>query len=301
MREGFNYGDALRSGRREGTQWNRYLEIENWDLQIAYRALSDSEMKTGARAGLPLHPRERASGGEAAAATPTCGSVSPSPSDGEGAGGEAASGPPTIGYCSPSPQLERGLGGVVIDCFRVGTQGKTQNGWHPIETIRQGDLVWTHLHRLRPVAGVQMRPHVGKLLGLRLDGSSHVVWCTPEQQFLVAQEPHPPTPSPLVERGSREAELGVASSLTPRPPLHRMERGNGGEARRGSWDFSPVPPLHLWRGGWGVRSRRDEELLVWSAPHHCGTTLESKAEQSADMRSHLDASDWAQPVEMRPQ
>jgi len=179
-------------------------------------------MRTGARAVPPLHKMERGSGGEAADKTPTLGSVSPSsrverghggeasdathairpvspsPSIREGAGGEVGRGHLTVRFGSPSPLVERGHGGEGIDCFRAGTQVKTQNGWHPIETIRAGDLVWSHLGRLRPVVGVQSRPHVGKLLSLRLEDSSTVVWCTPNQQFLSAPGPHPPTPSPYV-------------------------------------------------------------------------------------------------------
>src|SRR5438309_1865608 len=149
----------------------------------------------------PLHPMER------------------------GPGGEAASGPPALPSCSPSPLVERGRGGEV-DCFRLGTLIKTQHGWRAIETIRAGDLIWTHRARLCAVLGVQSHPHVGSMLGVQLENNSAVVWYTPDHQFLTMPGPHPPTPSPPAERGSKKEEVGGALSLTPQPPLHPMERGS---------------------------------------------------------------------------
>src|SRR5215471_6924670 len=98
-------------------------------------------MKTGANAVPHLLLMGRGLGGEAAGESPTHELVSPSASDGEGAGGEAAIAPPASGSDSPSPLVERGLGGEVVDCFRAGTQVKTQIGWRSIETISIGDMV----------------------------------------------------------------------------------------------------------------------------------------------------------------
>ena len=49
--------------------------------------------------------------------------------------------------------------------------------------------VWTHRGRLRTVVELQQRPHVGRLLGLSSQGRDSVVWCTPEQRFLLPNSP----------------------------------------------------------------------------------------------------------------
>jgi very-short-patch-repair endonuclease len=103
-------------------------------------------------------------------------------------------------------------------CFRANTQIKTAEGWKAIHLVQASDLAWTHRGRLRPVLGIQRRPHVGALLGLRIEGCQPVVWCTPEHRFLV-------------------------------PPLHQMERGPGGEVQtvEASSVLTP-PPRCVGRG-----------------------------------------------------
>jgi 2-polyprenyl-6-methoxyphenol hydroxylase-like FAD-dependent oxidoreductase/very-short-patch-repair endonuclease len=103
-------------------------------------------------------------------------------------------------------------------CFRKGTLIKGAEGWKEIDTLRVGDLVWTHRGRLKPVVGVQRRPHVGRLVGLCLQTDERRVWCTPEQHFLAAF-----TPSPQAERGKGGEEGSV---LVPTPnPTPRGGRG----------------------------------------------------------------------------
>src|SRR5437773_2365115 len=108
MPEGFSYGGALRSGRGDGTQGNRKLEIENLDLQIGHRALSDSEMSTGVSADPPLH--STGMGQEETVCTrPRRASNPPLHQMERGSGGEAARASSDDSSCSPSPLAERGL------------------------------------------------------------------------------------------------------------------------------------------------------------------------------------------------
>ncbi|MEP6707326.1 MAG: FAD-dependent monooxygenase, partial [Pyrinomonadaceae bacterium] len=78
-------------------------------------------------------------------------------------------------------------------CFRKDAKIKTELGWKDIESICQGESVWTHRGRWRRVIGVQSRPHVGRMIGLRVQSSEILVWCTPEQRFLIV------SPSPQAE------------------------------------------------------------------------------------------------------
>jgi hypothetical protein len=71
-----------------------------------------------------------------------------------------------------------------LACFKTGTRVKTQQGWSEIQAIHSGELVWTATGRLRRVLGIQNRPHLGSLLGLKLEDTEAVVWCTPEHHFL---------------------------------------------------------------------------------------------------------------------
>lgn len=97
------------------------------------------------------------------------------------------------------------------NCFSGSVKVRTEVGWKPIESIRPGERVWTHRGRLRSVVGLQERAHVGRLLGLRLQGCESVVWCTPEQSFL-----QPYSPSPQAERGAGGEECG-SGNPTPNP------------------------------------------------------------------------------------
>ena len=141
-------------------------------------------------------------------------------------------------------------GDLVLDptCFRAGTRLKTERGWRPIESVRSGEAVWTHAGRLRRVLGRQSRPHVGTLLGLRLEGTEAVVWCTPDHRFLVAP-----------------------ASLSPLPPLHPMERGSGGEDGDGPQASLPsVSPSPLAGRGPGgeVTSAQPETPFPTNAEVH---------------------------------
>ena len=71
-----------------------------------------------------------------------------------------------------------------LNCFRAGTRIKTDRGWKAIEEVVRGELVWTHANRLRTVLGVQHRPHVGRMIGVKLLGANEMVWVTPDKKFL---------------------------------------------------------------------------------------------------------------------
>src|ERR1043166_8926242 len=105
------------------------------------------------------------------------------------------------------------------NCFRKGTLIKCADGWKEIQSLRTGELVWTHRGRLRSIIGIQHRPHVGRLVGLRLKDAVPEVWCSPEQRFLI-----PFTPSPQAERGEGG---GGCDSAYP-PPLPPPPPGGGG-------------------------------------------------------------------------
>jgi very-short-patch-repair endonuclease len=141
--------------------------------------------------------------------------------------------------------MTTGPGDLVLDptCFRAGTRVKTESGWKAIETVRPGERVWTHRGRLRRVLGVQARPHVGRMVGLRMEGSDAFVWATPEHRFLT------PGPSPQTERGV-SGEVCAAASLTP-GPSPQTERGVSGETpcERGSSFSSPSPAAERGPGG----------------------------------------------------
>jgi len=113
-------------------------------------------------------------------------------------------------------------GDLVLDptCFRAGTQVKTESGWKAIETVRVGERVWTHRGRLRRVVGVQARPHVGPMVGLRARGGEATVWMTPEHRILAATSaPSPaPTPHPSPSDGEGNGERTPHAGQTA-PPL----------------------------------------------------------------------------------
>jgi 2-polyprenyl-6-methoxyphenol hydroxylase-like FAD-dependent oxidoreductase/very-short-patch-repair endonuclease len=94
------------------------------------------------------------------------------------------------------------------NCFPAGTRIKVEEGWKSIESISAGELVWTHQGRLRRVVGLQTRPHVGRLKGIKLGGQNNLVWVTPDHRFL--------SPSPHAERGMG-GEVGANRSPTPFP------------------------------------------------------------------------------------
>jgi 2-polyprenyl-6-methoxyphenol hydroxylase-like FAD-dependent oxidoreductase/very-short-patch-repair endonuclease len=93
-------------------------------------------------------------------------------------------------------------------CFAGGTLVRTNSGWTAIEVIEKDEFVWTHAGRVRAVVGTQCRPHVGRMIGLKLQNNNSFVWVTPEQKFL--------TPSPQAERG-QGGEVGSGTSPTPYP------------------------------------------------------------------------------------
>ncbi|MDX6613942.1 MAG: anthraniloyl-CoA monooxygenase, partial [Blastocatellia bacterium] len=118
------------------------------------------------------------------------------------------------------------------NCFRAGTRIKTESGWKPIETVAAGEMVWSPQNGLQPVVGLQTRPHVGRLIGLRLRGSSSTVWVTPDQVFL--------SPSPQAERG-----IGGEGEALPNPtpnPSPQAGRGTAAEIQRKLGGFSPALP-----------------------------------------------------------
>ncbi|HKY26404.1 MAG TPA: DUF559 domain-containing protein [Pyrinomonadaceae bacterium] len=118
---------------------------------------------------------------------------------------------------------------ALSNCFLKETRVKTENGWKPIEAIRKGERVWTHRGRLRDVVGVQKRPHVGRIIGISIDGSS-AVWATPDQLFL--------TPSPQAERG-QGGEVTAETNPTPNPsPL----AGRGINHERIHWNLGGAAP-----------------------------------------------------------
>ncbi len=137
------------------------------------------------------------------------------------------------------------------NCFRKGTLIKCAEGWKEIETVQVGERVWTHQGRLKPVIGVQRRPHVGRLVGLCLQKDERRVWCTPEQHFLAAFTPSPqaergkggeegsvlfptPNPSPLAGRGKTSARLeGYRPGLAT---LRRTLRNQSTEAEVFLWE-----------------------------------------------------------------
>ncbi|HEX6187852.1 MAG TPA: endonuclease domain-containing protein, partial [Pyrinomonadaceae bacterium] len=109
------------------------------------------------------------------------------------------------------------------------TQVKTQDGWKKIEIIQRGEVVWTHRNRLRPVIGVQPHPHVGRIIGIRVQGSTETIWMTPSQRLL--------SPSPHAERGKGgEDAMRVDPTPTPSPQAGRgdVQRRLGG-TRGGLW------------------------------------------------------------------
>lgn len=108
-------------------------------------------------------------------------------------------------------------------CFRGGTRVKTGSGWKGIERVRRGEKVWTHAGWLRTVVGAQARPHTGRVVGLRLEGSEAVVWCTLDHRFLTLLPP-----SPQTERGNG-GEASEEGDPTPFAPSPRVGRGSGGE------------------------------------------------------------------------
>jgi very-short-patch-repair endonuclease len=125
-------------------------------------------------------------------------------------------------------------GDLVLDptCFRAGTRVKTESGWKAIETVRRGERVWTHRGRLRRVVGVQARPHVGPMVGLRARGVEATVWMTPEHRLLTALSTPPPAPSPFDGEGNGQRTPQVGQTTPPLAPPHRMGRGTGrGQAK----------------------------------------------------------------------
>jgi very-short-patch-repair endonuclease len=96
---------------------------------------------------------------------------------------------------------------------------KTREGWKPIEEIQSEDFVWTHPESLQRVIGLQHRPHVGRLIGIRLTENSNMVWVTPDQHFLA--------PSPQAERG-----LGGEGATPTYPTPNPSPRAGRGKTAR---------------------------------------------------------------------
>jgi 2-polyprenyl-6-methoxyphenol hydroxylase-like FAD-dependent oxidoreductase/very-short-patch-repair endonuclease len=133
------------------------------------------------------------------------------------------------------------------NCFRAGTQIKTESGWKAIEEIVRGELVWTHANRLRTVLGVQRRPHLGTMIGLKLQGVDERVWVTPDQKFL--------SPSPLAERG-----LGGEDHATVNPTPSPSPRAGRGDVQRSLGGHNPA----LWKLGRQLkRNATSAEQTLW--------------------------------------
>ena len=137
--------------------------------------------------------------------------------------------------------------------FRSGTLVKTASGWKSIEDICEGELVWTHEGRLKPVSDLRSHSHVGRIVGLKLRNCAAMVWVSPEQRFL--------SPSPQAERGLG-GEVGDDANPTPNPsPL--AGRGEGHQS------------VHRQLGGYAARLsyaarrlRREStpaEKLLWES------------------------------------
>lgn len=74
----------------------------------------------------------------------------------------------------------------IIGCLPPGHLIHTNKGVKPIEEIRAGDLVLTHKGRFRLVTRTMVRPHHGKLYGVRA-ASANTVWVTGEHPILAAE------------------------------------------------------------------------------------------------------------------
>ncbi len=132
------------------------------------------------------------------------------------------------------------------NCFRAGTLVKTEAGWAPIEDVRSGTLVWTHSGKLRRVIAGQRRPHVGKMIGIRLVGTTETVWATADQQFI--------SPSPLAERGLGGEDVTDALNSSLRAGTGEIHKKLGGRSQ------------NLWKMSRDLRSNSTPaEKILWSA------------------------------------
>ena len=154
---------------------------------------------------------------------------------------------PILSMTSSQPFVSTEVIGLPLPipaCFRANTRIRTEHGWKFIQSVQVNSRVWTHCGRLRPVLGIQRRPHIGVLIGLRIEGHQPVVWCTPEHRFLVPPL-HQPGGAPLDE------DQTVTPPRIPVPPLHQMERGSGGEAQPAAVPSILAPPPHCVGRGVG--------------------------------------------------
>ena len=69
-------------------------------------------------------------------------------------------------------------------CFVAGTLVLTNNGFRPIEEIKEGDMVLTHRNRFRRVTSVGKRNYEGAMVALQ-GMSTNTIYCTEEHPFFV--------------------------------------------------------------------------------------------------------------------
>ncbi|MEA2204654.1 MAG: anthraniloyl-CoA monooxygenase [Blastocatellia bacterium] len=136
------------------------------------------------------------------------------------------------------------------NCFRAGTKVKTGKGWRVIEEIQPGELVLSYENGLRMVVSLQKRPHVGRLLGLRLRSNIGIVWVTPDQCFLA--------PSPQAERGLGGKEEAPANP-TPNPSP-RAGRGKNAEVQ---WKLGGTSPTTAYLARQLRKDSTSAERILW--------------------------------------
>lgn len=73
-------------------------------------------------------------------------------------------------------------------CFKAGTLVETSTGMVPIETIKVGDLVRTHLGVLKQVTRVMKRAYAGTMVDLDVMGIPETISSTAEHPFLVTKK-----------------------------------------------------------------------------------------------------------------
>lgn len=73
-------------------------------------------------------------------------------------------------------------------CFFEGQLVLTENGYRPIEEITEGDLVWTHQNRFKPVTNTFVEPFTGKETRLKIKGMPEVQTSTDNHPFLILKK-----------------------------------------------------------------------------------------------------------------
>lgn len=71
-----------------------------------------------------------------------------------------------------------------IPCFPAGYKIVTSEGLKPIEQIKEGDLVYTHKGRFKPVVLTMKRWYSGDIVNVRTWGSNYISSTTPEHPYL---------------------------------------------------------------------------------------------------------------------